>query len=101
MAEDSDDDDEESSQEAPVEDDVDDEESSPEAPTENVVEEVSSQEALVSEQEHTASSPATVQPTSSEESSGAKSRSSSPVRNESRAADEVWTRQIPGLITPG
>ena len=70
---------EESSKEAPVAgDDDEDEESSPEAPVEDVVEEESSQEAPITEQEHAASSPATAQPTSSEEFSGAKSRSSSP-----------------------
>ena len=90
MMEDVDDDStEESSQEAPVEDN---EESSPEAPDHNDDDdddEESSPEAPVTEQEHTASSPATAQPTLSEESSGAKSRSSSPpapAKNGSRAA---------------
>ena len=80
---------EESSQEAPVGEDDDDEESSPEAPVENVVEEESSPKAPVTEREHRASSPATAQPTLSEESSGAKSHSSSPpasAKNGSRAA---------------
>ena len=81
---------EESSQEAPVAgDDDEDEESSPEAPADDVVEEESSPEAPITEQERAASSPGAAQPTSSEESSGAKSRSSSPLapaRNGSRAA---------------
>ena len=86
---------EESSEEAHVEDDNDDddEESSPEAPVEydngDDDDEEFSPEAPVTEQEHVAASPATAQPTSSLESSGAKSRSSSPpapAKNGSRAA---------------
>ena len=91
MAETVDDDDssEEPSKEAHVagvEDE--DEESSPQAPVEDVIEEESSPEAPITEQECAESSPAASQPTSSEESSDAKSRSSSPpapVRNGSRA----------------
>ena len=71
-----------------VEDDGE-EESSQEAPVEDDAEEESSREAPVTEQERMTSCPATAQPTLSEESSGAKSRSSSPpapTRNGSRGA---------------
>ena len=51
---------------------------SPEAPTVNVVEEESSSEAQYADEEHTESSPAGAQPTPFEESSDAKSRSSTP-----------------------
>ena len=83
MAEDAEDDaDEESSLEAPAanygDDDDEDEESSPEAPVvEDIDGDESSPEAPVTEQAHTASGAASAQPTSSEESSTARSHSSS------------------------
>ena len=93
MAEDVDDDaDEESSQEAPVED-GNDEESSPEAPAEDNDdddEDESSQEAPVTEQGHRDSGPSAAQPTSSEESSTVKSRSSSsPTSNNNGSREAV------------
>ena len=64
--------------------------------------EESSEEAPVTEQGHVASNPTTAQPTSSEESSGAKSRSSSPpapTRNGSRAAVERTSLSFGDLMT--
>ena len=69
-------------------DENEDEESSPEAPIVDVIEEESSSEAQYADEEHTESSPAGAQPTPSEESSDAKSRSSTPPapKNGSRVA---------------